>query len=363
MTHFLKAVVVACALNVLPVIAAPGMPAAETQVGVIGNEQFKFGQLPPDTQTELQETQRKYEMQVHQLALDNQRNLQNIVENHAHRFIDGKVMAQEAQARNVSVEQLAKEIEIPQVSKEQAMDFYEKNKQQIAQPYSAISAQLTQYLQQQETERAKRSYINGLRTKYAARVTLEPLREAVPAEGPSRGPKDARVTIVEFSDFQCPFCGQMAPLLKQVQDKYPKDVRLVYRQLPLVDIHPNSLIAAKAAVCASEQGKFWEMHDAMFADQNALTAEGLKKTAATSHLKTKPFDACLDSQATADAVEADSKAGTEYGVAGTPGLFINGRFFNGAIPMDLLLAVVDDELHRSAGGHSLAQAAATAVPR
>lgn len=361
MTYFSKATFVVCALQVLPALAASEGPATGAEVAVIGTEQFTYGQLPADTQTELQENQRRYEQELHQLEADHKRNLQTIVENHASRFIDGKVMEKEAQARNLSVEELSKEIQAPQISNEQALDFYEHNKQQIGQPFSAVSAPLTQYLQQQATERAKRSYINSLRTKYAARVTVEPLREAVPALGPSRGPTDARVTIVEFSDFQCPFCGQMAPLLKQLQDKYPRDVRLVYRQLPLTDLHPNALVAAKASVCASEQGKFWEMHDAMFADQRSLAAEGLKKTAEKLHLKTKAFEACLDSPKTAAAVDADSKAGMEYGVAGTPGLFINGRFVNGFVPLDMLVGIVEDELHRQAGGHSLAQAQASAA--
>ena len=345
----------ACVLRISAALASTETPPADADVAVLGNEHVTFGQLPSAAQNELQENQRRYDRQVHQLAIDHKRELQAIVESHANRFLDDKVMQAEAQARGVKVEEISKEIKVPEVSDAEVREFYLANQQQIGQPFAAVSSQLAQYLRQQAAERSKRSYIDGLRTKYAARTTVEPLREAVPALGPSRGPKDAPVTIVEFSDFECPFCRKMAPLLKQLQDKYPQDVRLVYRQLPLPDLHPNAMSAAKASLCASEQGKFWEMHDALFADQSALGTEGLKKTADQLHLKTKVFESCLASPKVAAAVEADTQAGVEYGVSGTPGLFINGRFVNGAVPFEMLVGIVEDELKRHQSTQAVAK--------
>jgi protein-disulfide isomerase len=155
------------------------------------------------------------------------------------------------------------------------------------------------------------------------------------------------VTIVEFADFQCPYCRRMAPVLREVLQKYPRDVRLVYRQLPLIDLHPNSLHAAEASLCALEQGKFWEMHDAMFADQDALDVDGLKRTAAQVQLRAQPFADCLASDRTLAVIRADTKAATDLGVNGTPGLFINGRFVSGAVSYEEMAATIEDELRRA----------------
>jgi protein-disulfide isomerase len=116
----------------------------------------------------------------------------------------------------------------------------------------------------------------------------------------------------------------------------------------LTDLHPDALNAAKASLCAYEQGKFWEMQDALYADPDALSLDGLKKTAARLKIKPLPFAACLDSDKTAAAVKTDSQAALDYGVTGTPGLFINGRFVNGAVPYEQLVATVEDELKRRA---------------
>jgi protein-disulfide isomerase len=333
-------------LQLPQVCVAVGELPADSEVAVIGSEHFTFSQLPASVQAELQESQSRYERQLHQLAIDHERELRTIVETRAGSFLDDKLMQMEARARNLSVQELAKEVKTPQVTDADVRSFYEQNKQQIQQPLEAVAVRITQYLTQQALERGKRSYADGLRVKYAARVTVEPLRREVSADGPSRGPKDAAVTIVEFADFQCPFCRSMAPLLKQLLDKYPREVRLVYRQLPLSDMHPDALNAAKASLCAGEQGRFWEMHDALFADPSALSLDALKKTAERLKMKPLPFAACLESEKTAAAMKADSQAALDYGVAGTPGLFINGRFINGAVPYEQLVATVEDELQR-----------------
>src|SRR5262249_27472570 len=162
----------------------------------------------------------------HQLALDHQRELQSIIDTYAGLYLDDQLMQKEAKAQNITVDDLLKQIKASEVTDAGIHSFYDANAPQIGKPFAAVSVQLGQYLRQQATEKARRTYLDGLRTKYAARVTLEPLREPVEALGPSRGRADAPVTIVEFSDFQCPFCQKLAPVLKQLLDKYPQDVRL-----------------------------------------------------------------------------------------------------------------------------------------
>jgi protein-disulfide isomerase len=189
-------------------------------------------------------------------------------------------------------------------------------------------------------------------------VTLEPRREPVSADGPSRGPADARITVIEFADFQCPYCRRMEPVLRQMLERYPRDLRLVYRHMPLTNLHPDAMHAAQASMCAAPQGKFWEMHDALFADPPALSVAELKATAARLGLRAGEFDACLDSGRTEPVVKADAEDALAHGVDGTPGLFINGRFYSGALSPERLSSVIDDELQR----HPARVAAATAGP-
>jgi protein-disulfide isomerase len=155
------------------------------------------------------------------------------------------------------------------------------------------------------------------------------------------------VTLVEFSDFQCPFCARFAPTLERILDAYPGQVRLVYRHMPIPSLHPHAQRAAEASLCADEQGAFWEMHDAMFADQRALGADDLKRTARSLGLVGARFDECLDAGVYTERVSADTRVGHELGIQGTPALFINGRFLSGAQPYEIVARMIDEELDRA----------------
>jgi protein-disulfide isomerase len=146
-----------------------------------------------------------------------------------------------------------------------------------------------------------------------------------PANSPILGPGDAPVTIVEFSDFQCPFCSRVDPVLKQVLAQYPKQVRLIYKNLPLTSIHPYALGAAQAAVAAQKQGKFWEMHDLLFANQRALQPDALKSYAQRLGLDVAKFEADSAAAETMAAIQDDIKLSRTVGVRGTPTLFVNGK--------------------------------------
>jgi protein-disulfide isomerase len=180
-------------------------------------------------------------------------------------------------------------------------------------------------------------------------LLFEPVRVPVDPIGPAKGPADAPVTLVEFSDFQCPFCARFVATLEMVREKYGDKVRLVFRQYPL-PFHPNAAKAAEASLCAWEQGKFWEMHDAMFANQQALAVENLKAKAAGLGLNADSFNRALDAGKYADEVQADVAAAQKAGVSGTPALFVNGRFISGAFPLDQVTQVIDDELRRKGIG-------------
>ncbi|MFL5359242.1 DsbA family protein [Archangium sp.] len=167
-----------------------------------------------------------------------------------------------------------------------------------------------------------------------------------PADAPSFGPKDAKVTIVEWSDFECPFCSRVAPTLKQIKEAYPKDVRVVFRHQPL-PFHQHAKGAAEAAVAAQEQGKFWEMHDKLFANNKALDRESLEKYAQEIGLNVGQFKAALDSGKLGAKVQADAAAGAAVGANGTPTFFINGREFVGAQPFENFKKMIEEEKARA----------------
>lgn len=162
---------------------------------------------------------------------------------------------------------------------------------------------------------------------------------------PQIGPDDALVTIVEFADFHCPFCARVAPTVKKVQAKYPNDVRLVFRQRPLA-MHKDARAAAKAAVAAHKQGKFWEMHDRLY-DSQAKTRAEFVDLATELGLDVARFEADMDDPSTEEAIVLDESVARRFGAGGTPAFFINGRFMSGAQPETAFLSLVDEEMEKA----------------
>jgi protein-disulfide isomerase len=171
----------------------------------------------------------------------------------------------------------------------------------------------------------------------------------VGATEPIKGPDDALVTIVEFSDFQCPFCSRVEPTLTDLMKQYPGKLRISWRNNPL-PFHDHAMPAAEAAMAAFSQGgsaKFWAMHDKMFANQQALTRPDLEKYAQELGLDVNKFKAALDTHPDQAKIKADSELGGKLGAGGTPAFFINGRFLSGAQPIDRFKEIIDDELKRA----------------
>jgi protein-disulfide isomerase len=182
-----------------------------------------------------------------------------------------------------------------------------------------------------------------LRKAATIEVTLAPptvARVAVSDLGPTRGLKDAKVTIVEFSDFQCPYCRASQEPLKKITAEYPNDVKLVFRHLPL---RRSSIISAISAFCAEKQDHFWEFHDAIFAAKN-MSATLLREIAADTKLDLKKFDECVSSAEPLNAVNADFAEAKRLGIEGTPTFIVNGRVFKGMPEFSVLKAVIEREL-------------------
>jgi protein-disulfide isomerase len=209
-----------------------------------------------------------------------------------------------------------------------------------------VRAPIKQLLIQERMDTARAALIATLKDRTKVTVALEPPRVEVADGGrPVRGSKTAPVEVIEFSDFQCPFCQRANPTVEQVVRTYGDRIKFVYRHYPLPN-HPNARPAAEAAACAEAQGKFWEYHDRLFANPTKLSDADLKQHAVAIGLDASQFNTCVDTHQTKAGVDTDIKAADAAGVSGTPAFFINGRSVEGAQPFEVLKSVIDEELAR-----------------
>jgi protein-disulfide isomerase len=264
------------------------------------------------------------------------------------------LIAQAAKAKNMTAqayEEAEMKTRIKPVGESDVVTFYQANINQMqGRSVEVMAPAIRRYLQDQQSEAARASLIADLRKSGpevrtlfdAPRNTIE-----VTADDPSIGSASAPVTLVEFSDFQCPFCQRVAPTLKQVKEKYGDKVRVVWKDFPLTQIHPQAFKAGEAAHCAADQGKFWEYHDRLFANQQALQPNDLKKHATDLGLDATAFASCLDTSKYGERVRDGVAEGSRLGVNSTPTIYINGRVLSGAQPFETFVSVIDEELSKS----------------
>jgi protein-disulfide isomerase len=233
----------------------------------------------------------------------------------------------------------------------EVVQFYQANQSQMqGRSLDVMAPAIARYLEEQRRQEARLAMVAELRKGAPPlRVMIDAPRHevALAATDPSLGSASAPVTIVEFSDFQCPFCQRVAPTLKRVRETYGDKIRIVWKDFPLTQIHPQAFKAGEAAHCAGEQGKFWEYHDRLFANQQALEASDLKKYGADLGLDAAKFNACVDSAKYGDRVRAGVEQGSKLGVNSTPTLYVNGRVLSGAQPYETFVTVIDEELSRT----------------
>ena len=261
------------------------------------------------------------------------------------------VLEHEAKMRGVTVEQLKRELmsEKVEVKQSQIDEVYLENRGGLgSMPEDEAKQRIRLDLEGRERLEKYRSVLAELKTRAKIVVSLhEPIPPTikVSAEGPSiGGPREAPVTIVEFSDFQCPFCKQVGETTKQVLQGYGDKVRLVFKHLPL-SIHPDAFKAAQASVCAADQGKFWQYHDRLF-NSSSLSTETLMSVAAAVGVNTKEFTTCLDSEESRARVSADMKEARLAEILSTPTFIINGRVLKGARGVEDFKRMINEELER-----------------
>jgi protein-disulfide isomerase len=266
-------------------------------------------------------------------------------------LIGEKLLAAEAARRGTNVDALIQQeitSQVPPVSDTDVQSFVAANRNRIRGDPAQYTEQIRNYVAGQRMAERRQAYIDTLRSKATVEVRLEAppvYRATVDTTGaPIRGDANAPITIVEFSDFHCPFCRSVQPTLMQLLAKYPGKVRLAYKHLPLDSLHPQARRASEASWCANEQGKFWEFHDRVYAGGADASDAALARFASEASLDKKAFDECLASGKAQGPVQKDVEEGAQHGINGTPGFFVNGRFLSGNQPMSAFESIILDEL-------------------
>ena len=321
--------------------------AQSDTVATVGQRPISMSELDARTAAKLAERQAAYDLELRQLELNHKRFVAAYRESELNALLDERVLELEAARRRTTSQALLDAIKPAPTTDTEARAFYDAQLGQLGQPYEKLEAKIKDHLDTQARDAAKRSYLDSLRTKFQAVVLLEPEREGLDGTGPERGAAGAPVTIVEFSDYQCPFCARFEHVLKAVMAKYPGKVRLIYRNLPLPQVHPDAENAAEAAICAGDQGRYWEFHDLLFQDQRLLNVDALKDKAKTLGLDVPAFEECLDSGKAREALKLDEQTAEQLALSTTPTSFVNGRIYRGVLSEERLSSIIEEELRRN----------------
>jgi protein-disulfide isomerase len=264
-----------------------------------------------------------------------------------------RLLAQEAARRGISVTALVDAevtTNVGLVTEQEVETFYQANKGRLRGDEASIRENIRAHLQQQKLLTRRLRFLESLRSQSKVVVHLQPppvVRVPVSIEGaPVRGAADAPVTLVEFSDFHCPFCRQAQTTLKAILDRYPGKVKHAFRDFPVDALHPQARKAAEAARCAKDQGKFWSYHDTLFANTPNGALADLSRYASDVGLDVPAFERCLSAGTHRESVQRDYEDGVRLGVSGTPAFFVNGRFVSGAQPLEAFTKLIEQELAR-----------------
>jgi protein-disulfide isomerase len=313
----------------------PQSPVARMTSGTI-----TAGELDELVKADLRKMETEYQERVYETR-------RNALES----MIVERLVEAKAKAENLTVDEYAQREVLKNVGEptdEEIRSLYDRAAAggEKLPPLDKVKPEIARFIKQQKGREFAMAWYEQIKKEAKVEILLpayEPPKVMVAAVGPSKGPSGAPITIVEFSDFECPYCVKSEQTVKDLLDAYPGKIRLVYRDFVL----PNHKLAPKAAEashCADDQGKYWEMHGKLFAANGKLAVTDLKGYAREVGLDGARFDRCLDSGDKAKVVDSHRKAGEEVGVTGTPAFFINGRLISGAQPLENFKAIVDKEL-------------------
>jgi protein-disulfide isomerase len=288
------------------------------------------------------ELETKYSNRLHQARYQLYQSEQKALEE----LIDEHLLEMEARKQNLTTEQLLeKEVRgaVKDPTEDQLQVYFEGMNSKD--PYEAMRPKILDHIRQLRLTKVRAAYLEKLRTAANVVVRLAPPKADIELRNAYRfGPETAPVLLVEFADFECPYCAKAHPQIKKLREEFAGKISVVFKDLPL-PMHANAWKAAEAARCAGDQGKYWEYHDVLF-DAGGLDVPRLKQHARELGLEGERFDTCLDSGAQRAAVTKDYTEAQQLGITGTPSFFLNGEFFTGALDYTTLKNMVLKELAR-----------------
>ena len=327
---------------------APGAPQAETPAATAENPdavvaKMKDGVITAKELNDLIKVQLKAAENKHAMEIYEIKN--QAVE----KLIQDRLLAAKAKASGKSEQDIIKEEVLDKVqapTDAEVKAYYDQAKAQnpnVPPLNDAIKAQIADQLKRQKTGPIGQAFLAKLKEEAKVEVFLSAPRFNVTASGTSKGPKDAPITLITISDYECPYCGRAEETVKEVLKAYPGKIKLVFNDFPL-PMHEHAQKAAEAAHCAEDQGKYWEMHDKLFSNQKALTIGDLKGYAKGLGLDTAKFDKCLDSGEKEKMIKDSVAAAEGLGFSSTPMFFVNGVLIQGAQPLPVFKEAIDREL-------------------
>lgn len=340
---------VLCSLSLAA--AAPAQNQQSTKlkqpIATVDGQSIYENDLAPTVQGQLQPL-RTQEYDIKRKALDT--------------LIEQKLLESAAKSKGLTIEQLLAQnvdAKVSDPSDAEIQGYYLALRERITRPFEEIKPQLREALKQAQIQQARQDYIKSLRDHANVAVLMSAPRVDV-AYDPARvrGNAKAPVMIIEFSDYQCPYCHQVEPTIKAVLAKYGDQVSFAYRDFPLSNIHQHAEMAAEASRCALEQGKFWEYHDQLFKAAN-LDKDSLMSYAREARLDEKQFESCVTTEKYKADIDEDLQEGRKAGVTGTPAFFINGVPTSGAQQQDAFTRMIDDELSHKASSAASVQVRAS----
>jgi protein-disulfide isomerase len=260
-------------------------------------------------------------------------------------FVDQYLMEEQAKKENITVSELLERHIISKIAKEPSEEalrvFYEGV--DTNEPFEAVRSRIVEGLRQRRALKLRTAYLESLRSQAKIKVQLAPPRAAISLKDTAvKGPARALVTLVEYADYECPYCQQIVPVVAKLRSEFKDQLAYAFKDLPL-PMHANAQKAAEASRCAESQGKYWEYHDLLFV-RKQFEADGLKGLARELKLDGEKFDKCLDSGEKAEAVRLHASEAQSLGLQGTPSFFVNGRAVNGAVSYESLRALIEEEL-------------------
>jgi protein-disulfide isomerase len=270
-------------------------------------------------------------------------------------LVEDELLSLAAERKHLTVDQLLeKEVykDIKDPTEDQLQVYYEG--MESDESYTAVHDRVLEHIRQLRRDKARAAYVKGLHTQAILRILLAPPVADVNLEDAHiRGSKSAPVLLVEFADYECPYCEKVNPLIQKLQEEYGDKLSIAYKDFPL-PMHHRAQKAAEAARCAGEQGKYWEYHDVLYYSR-LLDINELKKHAQVLKLDETRFNKCLDGGSEAELVKKDLEEGKKLGLPGTPSFFVNNHFFHGAVDYSTLREMVEQQLRTAPSPQSLAQ--------